>query len=178
MTQNNTPKRNKFFEDIIPLTLGEVVVILLIILGALCLELGGVIEFNAGIILGAVLGAIITIINYAVLIISLDKAIGDYLTLRGEKEMSEEEAEEFSNANSKAVQKAIARSSTLRTISLLAVFLVAFLTGLFNPVSAVLPLLAYRPILTVIEIIKAKKQPAPNPEKYIKYDNNDEKESD
>lgn len=178
MTQNNTPKKNKFFEDILPLTIGEVLVVALVILGGLALSMGGVINFNAGIILGAILGAIVTIINYVVLIISLDKVISDYLALRGEKEMSEEEAEEFAKAHTARVQKAVSRSSVLRTLSIVACLLIAFITGIFNPVATIIPLLAYRPILTVIEVIRAKRQPAPNPENYIKYEDKEEKESD
>ena len=93
--------------------------------------------------------------------------------------MDEEEAEAFAKANSAPIQNAIKRSSTLRTLTLIAALLLAFITKLFNPIATVIPILAYRPLLTTVELIKAKREPAPNPEKYIKYDYNDEeKESE
>lgn len=178
-----TDQRNKsnILKETLPLVLGEILAVLLVTLGGLALGMAGVITFNAYIVSGAILGALVTVINYLVLTLSVDLEIKKYLELRGDKEMSEEEAEEFAKTHTQGVQKAVARSSVLRTFSIVACLLVAFLTGVFNPIATIIPLLAYRPILTVAELIKAKNEPAPNPEKYIKYkykDENDEKESD
>ena len=185
MTQNNAPlTKSSFKNDVLPLCIGEVAVVILVIIGAVIIHICGLRDLGnkfIGIGLGAILGAILTVVNYLVLIISIDRVINNYLTLRGEKEMSDEEAEEFTNANSAAVRKAIANSSTLRTISLVGILLLALLTGIFDPIAAAIPLLAYRPLLTIVELIKARKLPAPNPEKFIKYDDkdeNEEKESD
>jgi hypothetical protein len=180
MTTKSNNQTN-ILADVLPLTIGEVLAVCLVTLGGLALDYAGVYEFGAGIPLGAILGAIVTVINYLVLIISLDAAVKKYLDLRGERQMSEEEAEAFAKAHTGAVQKTIARSTVLRTASIVGCLLIAFLTGLFNPIATILPLIAYRPILTVVELIRAKKQPAPNPENYVKYDytdENEEKESD
>ena len=177
--QDKMNKKQNIGTDIITLAVGELAVVMLVILGGLALDIGGIYTFDFRIILGAILGAIVTLANYVVLTISLDSAVKSYLELRGEREMDEEEAEAFAKANSAPVQKAIKRSSTLRTLSLVAALLLAFITKMFNPLATVIPILAYRPLLTTIELIKAKREPAPNPEKYINYDYNDEeKESE
>lgn len=177
----NQRNKSNILKESLPLVLGEILAALLVTLGGLALGMAGIITFNAYIVSGAILGALVTIINYLILTVSVDLEIKKYLELRGDKEMNEEEAEEFAKTHTSGVQKAVARSSVLRTFSIVACLLVAFLTGLFNPVATIIPLLAYRPILTVAELIKAKREPAPNPEKYVKYeykDENDEKESD
>ena len=177
--QDKMNKKQNIGTDILTLAIGEVAVVILVILGGLALDMGGVYTFDFKIILGAILGAIVTIANYVVLSISLDRAVKSYLELRGDREMDEEEAEAFAKANSAPIQNAIKRSSTLRTLTLIAALLLAFITKLFNPIATVIPILAYRPLLTTVELIKAKYEPAPNPEKYIKYDYNDEeKESE
>ena len=177
--QDKMNKKQNIGTDILTLAVGELAVVMLVILGGLALDIGGVYTFDFKIILGAILGAIVTLANYVVLTISLDSAVKSYLELRGDREMDEEEAEAFAKANSAPIQNAIKRSSTLRTLSLVAALLLAFITKMFNPIATVIPILAYRPLLTTIELYKAKREPAPNPEKYIKYDYNDEeKESE
>jgi DNA replication and repair protein RecF len=68
----------------------------------------------------------------------------------------EEEAEKFSQEHSAPIQNAIKLSFIIRTASMLAALLVAFLTGLFNPLTTAIPLLAFRPLLSVTESIKGK----------------------
>ena len=175
---NRMNKKQSLISDILPLSIGEVGAVILVAIGGLALDYGNLIEFSPYMISGAILGAVVSVINYLVLAISVDHEVNKYLSLRGSREMNEEEAAEFAKANSGAVQKAIARSSIIRTVSILGCLVIAFLTGLFNPVATIITLLAYRPILTAVEIIKARRQPAPNPDNYIKYENNEEKEND
>ena len=177
--QDKMNRKQNVQTDILTLATCEAAVVILVILGGLALDMGGIYGFDFKIILGAIFGAIVTLANYVVLTISLDRAVKSYLELRGDREMDEEEAEAFAKANSAPIQNAIKRSSTLRTLTLIAALLLAFITKMFNPIATVIPILAYRPLLTTIELIKAKRAPAPNPEKYIKYDYNDEeKESE
>lgn len=138
------------------MAIAEAAVTLLVCLGVGVLHLVGVYTFNIGVILGALLGALITLINYAFLTISVDKAISNYLKLRGEREMTDEEAEKFAAENSMPIQNAIKTSFIIRTASILITLVVAFLTQWFNPLAAVIPLLAFRPLLTIIESIKGK----------------------
>ena len=146
----------KFIKDVFPLAAGEILIILLVILGGGVLDLMGIIKFDYKIISGAMLGGVVCVLNYTFLTSSVDKAINDYLKLRGDREMDEEEAEKFSQEHSAPIQNAIKLSFIIRTVSMLAALLVAFLTGLFNPLTTAIPLLAFRPLLSVTESIKGK----------------------
>ena len=96
------------------------------------------------------------ILNYTFLTISVDRAIQKFIALRGDKEMSDEEAEQFAAENSMPIQNAIKTSYIIRTATMIATLVVAFLLDWFNPLAAAIPLLAFRPLLTVIEMIKGK----------------------
>ena len=146
----------KIIKDVVPLAACEILVILLVILGGGALDLLGVIKFNYKIISGAMLGGVVCVLNYTFLTVSVDKAINDYLALRGDKEMDEEEAERFAQENSMPIQNAIKLSYIIRTVSMIATLLVAFLTKAFNPIATAIPLLAFRPLITLIESIKGK----------------------
>lgn len=149
-------KMQKIIKDVFPLAACEILVILLVILGGGALDLLGVIKFNYKIISGAMLGGVVCVLNYTFLTVSVDKAINDYLALRGDKEMDEEEAEKFAQENSMPIQNAIKLSYIIRTVSMIATLLVAFLTKAFNPIATAIPLLAFRPLITLIEFIKGK----------------------
>lgn len=160
-----------------PMAIGEIAVILLVLVGAGALDLIGIYKFDPRVLSGAWLGAVVAILNYAFLTLSVDKAINKYLSLRGDREMSDEEAEKFAAENSAPIQNAIKTSFIIRTFSMLAALLVAFILEWFNPLATAIPLLAFRPLLSIIEMIKGKKAAPPNPENFIKYES-DEKESD
>jgi hypothetical protein len=172
----------KFIKDTAPMIVGEGIVMLAVILGAVVLDLIDVIKFDARIVAGAILGAAISCLNYIFLTVSVDKAINDYMALRGNKEMSDEEAEAFAKKNSAPVQNAIKTSLMLRTFSMMAALIFAFITKWFNPVAMIIPLFAFRPLLTVVDFVQKKKDKTPDPSKFIKYSYDDEekeeKESD
>ena len=158
MEQNNNQNNsNKLKKDILPLLIAEGVIILLIILGGLALGLSGVIGFDYKIIIGALLGGIVAIANHLFLTISVDRAVNNFMTLRGNKEMDDEEAAQFAKENSAPIQNAIKTSFIIRTASMLVTLVVAFLTGWVNPIATAIPLLLYRPSLSLIEYIKGKK---------------------
>ena len=174
---NEIKKSVKFVQDLMPMAIGEIAVILLVLFGAGALDLIGIYKFDPRVLSGAWLGAVVAILNYAFLTLSVDKAINKYLSLRGDREMSDEEAEKFAAENSAPIQNAIKTSFIIRTFSMLAALLVAFILEWFNPLATAISLLAFRPLLSIIEMIKGKKAAPPNPENFIKYEN-DEKESD
>ena len=70
--------------------------------------------------------------------------------------MSDEEAEKFAAENSMPIQNAIKTSFIVRTASMLATLVIAFLLDWFNPLATAIPLLAFRPLLSAIELIKGK----------------------
>ena len=156
MKNNQDSKIKKLLGDILPMTIAEIATVGLVCLGALLLDLIGAATFNFRIPLGAVLGAAVILINYIFLIISVDKAIANYLALVNGKEMDEEEAQRFAQENAMPVQNAIKVSFIIRTVSMLAALIVAFILDWFNPIATAIPLLAFRPLLTLIEMIKGK----------------------
>ena len=142
--------------DILFMAIGEAAVALLVVLAFLLLDGLGYYEFSYRIITGALLGVVVTLFNYSFLIISVDHAINNFLDKRGSKEMDEEEADKFASENAMPVQNAIKTSFILRTVSMLVALVIAFLLDWFNPIATAIPLLAFRPLLTAIEMIKGK----------------------
>ncbi len=171
MNENKLPVK-----EIAALALGEAIVAALVCGGFAIADALGVLKFSYTVITGSLLGVAVTVLNYLLLTVSVNRAIDNYLALRGDKEMSEEEAAKFASENSMPIQNAIKTSFIVRTVSMLLALLVAFLTQWFNPLATAIPLLAFRPLLSLCESIRKKADNKPNPEKFIKYD--DEKESD
>ena len=165
----------KLIKDIAPLTVCEILVVVATVIGAGLLHVLDIFAFDARVISGALLGALVTIVNYVFLTLSVDRAVNNYMALRGDREMTDEEAEKFASENSMPIQNAIKTSFIIRTVSMLATLLVAFLTEWFNPLATAIPLLAFRPLLSLIEVLKSKNSPPPNPDNYRKIE---EKESD
>ncbi len=171
-------KQNKLFKDITPMVIGEIIVVFAISLGALLLDALGIYEWDIRIVSGAALGAIISILNFLFLTISVNRAINNFVALRGNKEMDDEEAEEFAKQNSAPLQGAIKTSFILRTFSIMGALVVAFITKLFNPLATAIPMFAFRPLLTVADAVMKKHDKKPDPSKFIKYDYENEKEKE
>ena len=151
MNENKATKK-----EILSLAFLETAVAALTVMIYAVLDILGVASFSWRVISGAVLGAAVIVLNYLFLTLSLNRAIENYLALRGDKEMDEEEAEKFAAENSMPIQNTIKTSFIIRTVTMLAALLLAFITGWFNPIATVVPLLAFRPLLHIIEIIKGK----------------------
>ena len=76
---------------------------------------------------------------------------------KGETAMSEEEAERFALENQAALQRAQAGSYLLRQVLMLGVLVCAFLLdGWFDVIATLIPLLMFRPLLTVCGLWKKK----------------------
>lgn len=169
MKHNNAPYRETLI-----LAVGESVVSLLVLGGFGIASLATQINFLS-VILGAVLGSSVTVINFFALSFYVNRSVDKYLELRGTREMTDEEAEKFTLEHSMQIQNAIKTNYIIRTVLLLVALVLAFLVkDLFNPIATVIPLLAYRPILTAGEIIRAKFNKAPNPDNIVVYDNEKE----
>ena len=138
--------------QVLALATGEIIVSALVCV--IYLILG---KFDYTVVTGTLLGSIVTVANFAVLTFSINRAIDKYLELRGSREMSEEEAEAFAKEHTMAVQNAATKSLILRTASMLAALVAAFLlTDLFSVLATAIPLLMFRPLLYVLELIKSK----------------------
>lgn len=163
-------------KETLTLLLLELAVAALTVGGFLLFDILGLYEFSWQVISGAALGAAVIVLNYLFLTISVNRAVNDYLSLRGEREMDEEEAAKFAAENSMPIQNAIKTSFITRTVTMLLALVVAFVTKLFNPLATAIPLLAFRPLITLCDMITKKGEAKPDPNKFIKYE--DEKESD
>jgi hypothetical protein len=145
--------------DVALLLIGEVIVSLLVIGLHLLFDLlfeAEFWDFSYRVITGAALGSVVTVANYAILTATVNKAISNFLRLRGTREMSEEEVIQFTNENSMQIQNAIKLSFIIRTVSILATLVVAFLLDWFAPLATVIPLIMFRPIITAAEFLKRK----------------------
>ena len=124
------------------------------------------------------LGSVVTVLNYLFLSISVNNAIDKFLTMRGSLEMDDEEAEKFVAKHALGIQNTIKISFIIRTVSMLAALILAFLTDVFNPLATLIPLLAFRPIITAVEKFRRRGEAAPNPDNFVEIPDEDEKEGD
>ena len=173
-----TNKNKTVLKEVTSLAIGEVIVSALVILGFFLLSLFTEITLDYKVFLGVLLGSIVTVLNYLFLSISVNRAIDKFLALRGSREMGEEEAAEFANKHALGIQNTIKTSFIIRTVSMLAALIVAFITDVFNPLATLIPLLMFRPIITILENFRRRGEPAPNPDNFVKIPDEDEKEGD
>ena len=149
-----TEMNNKFtkYSDAVLMAIGEAAVAVVITLVYTAIGL-----FKLPVLFGAVLGGIVTVINFLILSHAVNKALNKFISLRGEGEMTEEESAQFAKKHSVAVQAAVAKSYLFRTGLMVGSLVLAFITGWFDPVATVIPLLLYKPLLYAIEFIKRKR---------------------
>lgn len=114
-------------------------------------------RFSLKVAAGTLLGAGVATVNFLILTVSVDRTIKKFLDIRGDKPMSDEEVETFTKANSLKVQNAMTKSYILRTVIMIGTLVVAFITKLFDPLATLIPLLLYKPLIYLIEVIKKKR---------------------
>ena len=147
-------KKNMPTSEILFLVVGELIVSLIVSGVYLLLN-----RFSFAVISGCLLGSAVTVFNFVFLSISVNRAIDKALAGRKEGEMTEEEAEAFAAENQAAVQRAAQGSYLVRQILMLGVLVCAFLLdGWFDVIATLVPLLMFRPLLTVCGLMKSKKQ--------------------
>ena len=150
-------KRNFPLVDFLILLIGELIVSLLVIGGYLIADLIlESVQFTYRVITGVLLGSMVTVANYVFMIMSINKQINRFIELRGSAEMDDEAAQKFASENSAPIQAAITFSFVIRTVTMLATLAVAFILDFFAPIATVIPLLAFRPIITVSELVRAR----------------------
>ena len=113
-------------------------------------------KFSYKVISGAVLGTAVIVLNYAFLAISVNRAIDRYLRERGEREMDEEEAQQFAEKHTLSIQNAAKKSYFIRTLSMMLTLILAFVLEWFAVIPTLIPLLMFRPILYLGELIRRK----------------------
>lgn len=150
---NKIEARESSLKGALTILLGEAVVSLIIVSVYLLLD-----KFSYKVITGVALGSLVTVANFLILSISVNRAIDKYIEKRGEKEMDEEEAAKFAAENASAVQVAASGSYVARTLLMFGALIVAFLVKQFDVLATLIPLLAYRPIIFVSELLKKRKE--------------------
>lgn len=115
-------------------------------------------KFSYSVVTGAVLGSAITIFNFVWLSFSVNRAIDQVMEKRGNKEMTEEEAAAFAAENQAVVQRAAQGSYLLRQILMLGALILAFVSGWFDVIATLIPLLLFRPLITVHGLLKKEKK--------------------
>ena len=146
-----TENKNSYI-DTIYLAIGEIIVSLLVLLVYMAIG-----KFEWTVITGVILGSLATIANFIILSIALNKALDKFIDMRGDKELSEEEAEAFAKANSIKVQNAVTKSYVFRTGLMMGSLVIAFITKWFNPIATLVPLAMYKPLLYVTQFVKQKR---------------------
>lgn len=139
-------------KDVLLLAICEIVVSVLVTIGFLAIG-----YFKWQVVSGAILGGAVTTINYLILSIAINKALDKFMLTRGDKEMTEEEIEKLSKVQSVKVQNAITKSYVLRTGLMFGSLVLAFISGWFDPIATVIPLLMYKPLIYAVEYIKKKR---------------------
>ena len=167
--------KNKNNREIAVLLVGEIIVSALTVALAFLISLFSDFSFDYTVISGVLLGSAVIVLNFLFLSLSVNRAVDAYLEVRGSRDMTDEEAKKFTAENSMVIQNKIKTSFIIRTVTMLATLVLAFVTGWFNPLCTAIPMLAFRPILSLSETVRMKSDASPNPEKFIKYE---EKESD
>ena len=145
-------KNKSSYIDTIYLAVGEAIISLLITL--IYTALG---KFDWTVLSGAVLGSTVTVINFLILSFSVNKALNKYIELRGDKEMTEEEAEKFAKTNSIKVQNAVTKSYIFRTALMMGALVLSLITGYFDAIATIIPLIMYKPLLYAIQFVKKKR---------------------
>lgn len=157
MNLNKIPMR-----EVVYIAVGEAIVSLLICLGFLAFK-----KFDYTVLTGAILGGAVTVFNFLFLCVSVnratDKFLSEYESYVPRKEEDENEddpyddkAAKFARENQAKLTAAIKLSYFVRTLTVICSLVIAFLTGVFNIIATVIPLLCLKPILTASELIRRK----------------------
>ena len=138
--------------ELIALTVGELAVSVIVCAVYLLLE-----RFSYRVPLGALLGSAVVILNFLAMAIMTGRILDQFMAERGEGEMSEEQTDELVKTYQNRIQNQMKISYMVRTAIMLVTLVVAFLVDAFDVIATLVPLLAFRPILTVAELIKGKR---------------------
>ena len=139
------------YYEIFSLLIGEIIVSLLICAVYLIID-----KFDYKVITGVLLGTLVTMFNFLYLSITTTKAVNNFLMLRGDKEMTEEESAAFVGEHQAKIQNTIKISYIIRTVTMLITLVIAFIIKHFDVIATLIPLLIYKPITILAALIKRK----------------------
>ena len=147
-------KKNKLpLYETLAMIIGEVITSLIVCAVFLIIK-----KFGLPVLSGVLLGSLVTVANFLFLMISTNRAIDNAMAERGEGDLSEEQVAEFTEKHQANIQTAVKLSYVIRTLCIAGTLVAAFLLdGVFNVIATLIPLLMFRPILIVSQLIKSKK---------------------
>ena len=169
--------------ELLFLAIGEGVTALLIVAAFLILKSTSLTVVKdatlVSVILGALLGSAVIVLNFVFLSISVNRAFDKALeevdvekiraaacATQEAKENADAEDEEaksdalakMTEADGKRLSNAIRVSYLVRTLTMLAALVIALITKQFNVIATAIPLFMQRPLLTLSELTKKKKE--------------------
>ncbi len=137
--------------DVLFLILGELLVSLLTLGGFFLFE-----HLDHTAIIGVLVGSFVSVMNFALLAFAVNRALARAMSERKKGEMTDEEIEAFVAAHGAEVQKQVKATYFFRQTALLLFLLVFLILKLANVIAVAIPLLMFRPILMVRELILKK----------------------
>ncbi len=177
MEKSKFPVRETVFLAVGEIVIGAVIAAVYLLLS----------KFNYTVITGALLGAFITLANFLILSISVNRTLDKILAEAdmdaiakearaeaaapadesdestdgdngedGEGAYEPDAAERFAAENRIKVQNTIRISYMIRTASMIAALVLALITKKFDLIATLVPLVMFRPLLTLAEITKRK----------------------
>ncbi len=138
--------------ELLSIVIGELLISL-----AICGVYALIGRFSYKVPLGAALGSAVTVLNFLVLSLMTNRVLNAFIQERGTEELDDEAAVQIAKKYEGKVQNQIKLSFILRMLVMLAALVVAFLIEQFDVIATVIPLLAFRPIITISSIIGSKK---------------------
>ena len=182
MEKSKFPVRETVF-----LALGEIIVSAITVTVYLLLQ-----KFNYTVLTGVILGSAVTVINFLILAVSVNRTVDKILAeadmdsvarqaaaeaAECEKALesnddaegddtdgeeadygTEDAAARFAAENRMKVQATVKISYVIRTLMMVAALVLAFITKQFDVLATLIPLLTFRPIITLAEMMNQKKE--------------------
>ncbi len=148
-------KKNMPVSEILFLALGELAVSFIIVGVYFLLK-----KFSYEVVTGALLGSAVTVFNFVFLAVSVNRAIDKVMAEKGDQEMTEEEAAAFAAEHQAVIQRAAQGSYLIRQIVMVGALVLAFLSGWFDVLATLIPLLMFRPLISVHGLLRKDKKGA------------------
>ncbi len=165
MNSNKIPLREALFLAIGEFTVGAIICAVYIIIGS----------FDYKVLLGALLGVCVTILNFVFICITVNRAVDNCLSTadfsktqplppteavdnNSEEDPYDDETAKFARENQGKLANAIKLSYIVRSVVMAVSLIVAFITKQFNLIATLIPLLMFKPILSLSAILKRKEK--------------------
>ena len=113
-------------------------------------------KFSYKVITGGALGVLVTTLNFLFLAITTNRAFDKAVEARGTREMTEEEVDAFAKEHQRELNNSVKISFLVRTFTMLATLIAAFLLDYFAIFATLIPLLMMKPIIIIETVIREK----------------------